>query len=115
MEDRTPRFRIGQLAARTGVARERLRKWETRYELLEPGRSHGGFRLYSMEDERRVRLMQRHLAHGYGAAEAAGLAVEGLVSPAPARMSERLPMAVAERGRRQLYRATADYDEAAAQ
>jgi DNA-binding transcriptional MerR regulator len=115
MEDRTPRYRIGQLAARTGVERERLRKWETRYALLEPGRSDGGFRLYSLEDERRVRLMQRHLARGYAAAEAAGLAVEGLISPAPARFTERLPERMARRVIAALRQATRDYDEAAAQ
>jgi MerR family transcriptional regulator, light-induced transcriptional regulator len=115
MEDRTPRFRIGQLAARTGVARERLRKWEARYRLLEPTRSEGGFRLYSLEDERRVRLMQRHLARGYAAAEAAELAIEGLVSPAPARMTERLPTAVVARAHGLLRQAMREYDEAAAQ
>jgi DNA-binding transcriptional MerR regulator len=81
MEDRAPRFRIGQLADRTGIDRERLRKWETRYSLLDPERTDGGFRIYSLEDERRVRLMQRHLGRGYSAAEAAELAREGVVSP----------------------------------
>src|SRR3954449_1427136 len=81
MEDRSPRFRIGQLASRTGVDPELLRKWESRYALLEPERSSGGFRLYSREDEQRVRLMRRHLARGYAAAEAAELAREGVVAP----------------------------------
>jgi DNA-binding transcriptional MerR regulator len=115
MEDRSPRFRIGQLAERTGVDRERLRKWETRYALLEPERTRGGFRLYSSEDERRVRLMQRHLGGGYAAAEAAELAREGVVSPAPARLTDALPAAVVRRSHRLLERALRDYDEAAAQ
>ena len=115
MEDRTARFRIGQLASRTGVDPERLRKWEARYALLQPTRSQGGFRVYSMEDERRVRLMQRHLARGYAASEAAQLAIEGLVAPAPARLTDRLSIAVVQRATRLLRRAMYEYDEGAAQ
>jgi DNA-binding transcriptional MerR regulator len=115
MEDRSTRFRIGQLAARTGVAPERLRKWEARYALVEPDRSEGGFRIYSLEDERRVRLMQRHLNRGYAAAEAAELARHGIVSPSPARLTARLPAGVVARARRLLRRAWNDYDEGAAQ
>jgi len=115
MEDRTARFRIGQLASRTGVDPERLRKWEARYALLQPTRSQGGFRVYSLEDERRVRLMQRHLARGYAASEAAQLAIEGLVAPAPARLTDRLSIAVVQRATRLLRRAMYEYDEGAAQ
>src|SRR4051794_33287740 len=114
MEDRAPRFRIGQLAERTGIAPERLRKWETRYRLLDPERTSGGFRVYSLDDERCVRLMQRHLGHGYAAAEAAQLAREGLVSPSPARLTDQLPLAVVARAHRLLGRALREYDEAAA-
>ena len=59
-----------------------LRAWETRYGLLHPPRSTGGFRLYSPADERRVRRMQFHLAQGLSAAEAA--------AEAPGR-AKRLP------------------------
>jgi MerR family transcriptional regulator, light-induced transcriptional regulator len=48
-----------------------LRAWESRYGLLQPVRSAGGFRLYSGADESRVRRMQAHLARGLSAAEAA--------------------------------------------
>jgi DNA-binding transcriptional MerR regulator len=115
MEDRSPRFRIGQLATRTGVAAERLRKWEARYALLEPVRSDGGFRLYSLEDEQRVRLMRRHLTRGYAAAEAAELARQGIVSPAPARLTPHLPPPVVARSTILLRRALLEFDEGAAQ
>ena len=115
MRDRSAQFRIGQLAARTGVEPDRLRKWEARYALLQPERSAGGFRLYSREDERRVRLMQRHLARGYAAAEAAELARQGIVSPAPARLGTRLTGPVIARSHGLLRDALADYDEGAAQ
>jgi DNA-binding transcriptional MerR regulator len=115
MEDRSPRFRIGQLAGRTGVGPERLRKWEARYALLEPQRSSGGFRLYSLEDERRVRLMQRHLARGYAAAEAAELARQGVFAPGPARLTPQLPRAVVDHSMRLLRSALSEFDEGAAQ
>src|SRR3954453_9223376 len=115
MEDRSARLRIGQLAARTGVPPERLRKWEARYGLLRPVRSNGGFRLYSLDDEQRVRLMERHLSRGYAASEAAALAREGIVSPAPARLAQALPPRVVERSERLLRTALNEYDEGAAQ
>ena len=68
-------LRIGEVSKRTGVSPELLRAWERRYGLLSPTRSAGGLRLYSLADVDRVRLMQRHLAQGLSAAEAAGLAV----------------------------------------
>ena len=72
----TPRLRIGALSTRVGVSPELLRAWESRYGLLQPVRTDGGFRLYSAEDERRVRSMRRHVASGVPAAEAARLALE---------------------------------------
>jgi DNA-binding transcriptional MerR regulator len=68
-------LRIGELGRRTGVRPELLRAWERRYGLLQPERSEGGFRLYSAVDEQRVRAMQRHLASGVAAAQAARLAL----------------------------------------
>jgi DNA-binding transcriptional MerR regulator len=115
MEDRSALLRIGQLAARTGVSPERLRAWEMRYGLLEPDRSMGNFRLYSREDEWRVRLMQRHLARGFAAAEAAELARNGIVSPSPARLGTNVPRAVVKHSTGLLRRALDSYDEGAAE
>jgi MerR family transcriptional regulator, light-induced transcriptional regulator len=64
-------LRIGELSRRLGVSDHVLRAWESRYGLLQPGRSAGGFRLYSEADALRVRRMQAHLARGLSAAEAA--------------------------------------------
>ena len=68
------RLRIGELSHRVGVSRELLRAWESRYGLLSPSRTAGGFRLYGAQDERRVRRMLEHLANGVSAGEAARLA-----------------------------------------
>src|SRR5580765_987096 len=79
-------LRIGELSKRSGVSPELLRAWERRYGLLEPVRSPGGLRLYSLDDLERVRLMQQHLSAGLAAAEAAAQVAQdgGLESVAPA-------------------------------
>ncbi len=68
-------LRIGELSRRVGVSEHVLRAWESRYGLLTPARSAGGYRLYSQDDENRVRLMQAHLADGLAAAQAARAAI----------------------------------------
>ena len=70
-----PLLRIGELSRRLGVSDHVLRAWESRYGLLQPVRSPGGFRLYSEADELRVRRMQAYLADGLSAAEAARAAL----------------------------------------
>ena len=71
--DRGP-VRIGELSRRVGVTPEVLRAWERRYGILSPTRTGGGFRLYSEDDERRIRRMLQHLERGLSPAEAARLA-----------------------------------------
>src|SRR4029453_9612731 len=75
-------LRIGERARRTGVSPELLRAWEQRYGLLQPTRTPGGFRLYSTADEARVQHMQRLVAGGLAAAQAAHLVLSG-DEPAP--------------------------------
>lgn len=76
-------MQIGELARRTGVSPELLRAWEQRYGLLRPERSPGGFRLYSADDEERVRRTAALIAQGVSAAEAARLARTGPGASAP--------------------------------
>jgi MerR family transcriptional regulator, light-induced transcriptional regulator len=78
-----PLLRIGELSRRVGVSDHLLRAWESRYGLLQPVRSPGGFRLYSEADESRIRTMQAYLAGGLSAAEAARAALDGGSSAAP--------------------------------
>jgi DNA-binding transcriptional MerR regulator len=73
---------IGELSRRVGVSEHVLRAWESRYGLVEPVRSAGGFRLYSDDDERRIRRMQFHLGRGLRAAEAARAAIADSKPPA---------------------------------
>jgi MerR family transcriptional regulator, light-induced transcriptional regulator len=101
-------LRIGELSRRSGVSPELLRAWERRYGLLHPTRSSGGLRLYSNDDLDRVRAMQRHLASGLAAAQAAVLASQ----PENAAEEARRPPADAARA---LGEALAGFDEPRAQ
>ena len=66
-------MRIGVLSRRVGVRPETLRAWERRYNLFDPGRTPGNYRLYSAEDEVKARSMAALIAGGISAAEAAKL------------------------------------------
>jgi len=105
-------LRIGELSRRLGVSDHVLRAWESRYGLLQPVRTAGGFRLYSEADERRVRRMQAHLARGLSAAQAARAALGE--DNEDSRDPDRAPAAASE-----LYgalrRALDAFDETAAQ
>lgn len=74
--DRSGLLRIGELSRRQDVSPDVLRVWERRYGLLRPERTEGGFRLYTREDEERVRAMKRYLARGFSAAVAARMALQ---------------------------------------
>src|ERR1700689_1570194 len=90
-------LRIGELSRRLGVSDHVLRAWESRYGLLQPVRSAGGFRLYSGADEQRVRRMQAHLSRGLSAAEAARAVLREGGAPGidPARPAGPVPAASA--------------------
>lgn len=109
-------LRIGELSRRVGVSDHVLRAWETRYGLLKPARSAGGFRLYSAADESRIRRMQAHLTRGLSAAQAA----EAALAEEPTAGATRSAGALA-RGLDSaeyvaaLGRALEEYDESAAQ
>lgn len=64
-------MRIGELSRRTGVSPDLLRAWESRYGLLSPQRTAGGFRLYGAADLERVLAMTAAIAEGLPASVAA--------------------------------------------
>ena len=109
-------LRIGELSRRVGVSEYVLRAWESRYGLLKPARSAGGYRLYSEDDEGRVRRMQTHLAHGLAAAQAARAAIAdeqpGQMGAGAIAVPTRADLVDAAEG---LGRALADMDEPGAQ
>ena len=98
--------RIGELSRRLGVGTDRLRAWERRYGLLQPVRTPGGFRLYSSDDEQRVRDMQDQLERGLSAAQAAEVVLAARRPPATTAPLDDL--------RTRLTAALADFDDPAA-
>jgi DNA-binding transcriptional MerR regulator len=100
-------LRIGEVARRTGLTPEVLRVWERRYGVVRPGRTPGGFRLYSEDDVTRVRRMRALLDQGVGTAEAAQVV---------ARTEVEAPQATADLGaaRDELVAAFVAFDERAA-
>lgn len=100
------RFRIGELSRRSGVSPDLLRAWERRYGLLNPTRSPGGLRLYSESDLHRVLAMQKQLAAGLAAAEAA--------TAATTRVTERQASADTVNAREELDAALLAFDDARA-
>jgi MerR family transcriptional regulator, light-induced transcriptional regulator len=63
--------RIGELGRRIGVAPETLRAWEQRYGVLQPARTHAGYRVYGRDDLRRAQRMRELIDSGWAAGEAA--------------------------------------------
>lgn len=56
---------IGELAERTGLSLRSLRHWDEVGLVPPSGRTDGGFRLYSADDERRVLLIRRMKPLGF--------------------------------------------------
>jgi methanogenic corrinoid protein MtbC1 len=84
-----PRFRIGEVARRTGLTPAVLRAWETRYGLLTPFRSAGGTRLYSTTDLELIEAMQGQVEAGLAPAEAAAAVLSAAAVSAAAVSADR--------------------------
>jgi len=107
-------MRVGDLSVRTGVSTHQLRAWERRYGLLQPRRSAGNYRLYSPADEARVRLMQRYLADGVPAAQAAELTIAARFAVSVGSGRE-VPASDVSTAQEEIRRALGRFDETSAQ
>ena len=74
------RHPIQVVARRTGLTVDVLRAWEKRYQVVEPGRSGGGRRLYSDDDIERLRLLRRASRAGRRIGQVSALDTESLAS-----------------------------------
>jgi MerR family transcriptional regulator, light-induced transcriptional regulator len=74
---------IAALAQRTGVPPDTLRKWEQRYQILQPDRTAGGQRRYTERDVARVEWLRERLDEGYRIGVAASLL--GTIGVGPGR------------------------------
>jgi len=59
-----PVYNIKAVARLTGVAADTLRRWESRYQILSPQRSTGGYRMYSQRDVDTIRWLKGRVAEG---------------------------------------------------
>ncbi len=73
-----PQFTIGVVVRRTNIHPETLRVWERRYELIVPGRSETGRRLYSESDIRKLQLVKQLTERGHGVSSLAKLSSDEL-------------------------------------
>jgi len=64
-------YTVGRAAALTGIPRETLRKWESRYGVVRPSRSEGGYRMYDDDALRRLTAMRDLVDAGLSPREAA--------------------------------------------
>lgn len=81
-----PVYPVRIVLRRTGLTAELLRAWERRYEVVHPGRTQGGQRLYSEADVERLLLLKRATAYGHSIGRVAQLTndeVTGLLEAAP--------------------------------
>ncbi len=66
---REPRLTIGEIAARAGITPDALRYYERVGVVARPGRTAGGFRVYSAEVIERLRFIKQGQLHGLTLAE----------------------------------------------
>ena len=64
-------YTVGRAAELTGIPRETLRKWESRYGVVTPSRTDGGYRLYDDGALRRLAAMRDLVDAGWTPREAA--------------------------------------------
>ena len=70
-------FRIGEVAARSGVSIDTVRYYERRKLLPRPARSGGGFRLFTLETVERVRFIKQAQELGFSLDEICELLTTG--------------------------------------
>lgn len=71
--DDTPVYTIKTVVQETGIPPTTLRAWERRYGVLSPGRSEGGYRLFSERDIAVLRWLKRQVDSGVSISRAAAL------------------------------------------
>jgi DNA-binding transcriptional MerR regulator len=73
-------YNIGAVSRLTGIARERIRIWERRYDAVVPHRDAGNNRLYSQEDVDRLVLIRRLVDAGHAISQVARLSLAELTA-----------------------------------
>lgn len=83
-------YTVGRAAELTGIPRDTLRKWESRYGVVRPTRTESGYRLYDDEALRRLVTMRELVDAGWAPRQAARQVLANGGTPRPdAEASER--------------------------
>jgi methanogenic corrinoid protein MtbC1 len=69
----TPIYNIKAVVRLTGVAADTLRRWESRYGIMHPQRSTGGYRIYSQRDVDTIRWLKARVEEGLSISRACEL------------------------------------------
>ena len=93
-------YNIKAVSRLTGVAADTLRRWESRYNILSPERSQGGYRMYSQRDVDTIRWLRARVEEGLTISRACELlrTREGIEAPAPAPVPAAPARPAAESG-----------------
>ena len=90
--DDMPVYTIKTVVLETGIAPATLRAWERRYGVLSPGRSEGGYRLYSERDIATLRWLRNQVDAGVSISRAVALLeMRRQAGEAPELEVERVP------------------------
>lgn len=69
-------YNITQVSDITGLSKQVIRKWEQRYQLIQPRRLENGHRVYMVADIDILKKAQRFIEEGYSIKQAAAIIVE---------------------------------------
>lgn len=73
-------YTIQQVAQKTGLSKQVIRKWETRYNVIQPARLANGYRTYTEAELTILQRTQQFVKDGYTIAEAAERAKQTMLS-----------------------------------
>lgn len=82
-------YYIQQVADITGISKQVIRKWEERYQLIQPKRLDNGYRMYSNKDINILLMVKALAEQGHSIKQAALLAKNEVVLPNLPTLSER--------------------------
>ncbi|MEE4603172.1 MAG: MerR family transcriptional regulator [Desulfobacteraceae bacterium] len=81
-------YKIGQVAAQTGLPPYLIRVWQSRYSAVSPLRSSGNRRIFCADDIRKLQLLSKAVESGHSISQIASLSQEELMKVVERRSPE---------------------------
>jgi multidrug efflux pump subunit AcrB len=82
-------YKIGQVAARTGLPPYLIRVWESRYSAVSPRRSSGNRRIFGEDDIRKLQLLSKAVESGHSISQIAPLSQEELTKVVESKSNKK--------------------------